>query len=374
MLRFLTVLFATLSLVQSTAAFEGPGSGPRYTKPDGKESTDPTAVYGQMPHIMGTVGPQNTLWVGQYNNAPAGTIAYPTAITGHCENHSVGGTCFAGYFEAQAFKNGVVTTEIDAFNKGGRDAPATYPWARGFNITTPLPIAITCGAGGPNKSAACMEIVREGSSPGQFQFGFAFQKDAVLQAGIYMDADATSGPKHNLVLRNTGQAGAIPVMLQTMGPDNAAPSIQHATQSGAINWFIGNDGAGSFANYLSVIDAANPDIRWRNVSAAADAKNWSATTDRSGTWHLRAVNDAYARAVDALTIRRDGIEPTTVEFSVPLKLNLSRVSSLPRCTTALNGAMIAVTDAQPPTYRGPLTGGGSISVPAYCNGRSWEAH
>jgi len=27
-----------------------------------------------------------------------------------------------------------------------------------------------------------------------------------------------------------------------------------------------------------------------------------------------------------------------------------------------------------PTYRGTLTGGGTLAVLAYCNGTSWEAH
>lgn len=51
------------------------------------------------------------------------------------------------------------------------------------------------------------------------------------------------------------------------------------------------------------------------------------------------------------------------------------VSALPACTAALKHSTMAVSDQSGvPTYRGALTGGGSLSVLAYCNGTAWEAH
>lgn len=347
----------------------------RFTKQDGTVATDPTQVYGPMPFMMGASGGLNTLYVSNWNDKAKGQVAFPTAITGHAELHSIGGTSFAGYFEVKGYVPGVVTTEIDAFNEARADAPAAYPWSRSFGIAYPLPIAITCGAGGKTyKAGACMEVVREGSTNGQFQHGIVFQKDAAVVSGITMDADANVGPKNNLVLRNTGRNGAVPILLQTTGPDNAAPSIQHQTQAGLTNWSIGNDGTGEFSNYLSVVHGSSPDVRWRNTGAPADQKNWSVWTDAKGNWSLRAMNDGYTVSATAFSIQRLGMKPTMVQFSVPVQLPILKISGLPVCNEKLLGAMAAVTDAMNPTYRGAPTGGGSVRVPVFCTGSQWETH
>ena len=378
MLRCFPVLCATAWLTQPACALD-PGSPRqgdlRYTMPSGAISRDPAQVYGQMPVMVGAAGGNNTLYASNWNDTPQGQAAFPTAITGHAELHSIGGQSFAAYFEAQGFVPGVVTTEIDAFNKGSADAPSTYPWSRSFGIPTPLPIAITCGAGGKTyKAGACMEIVREGMTNGQFQFGLTFQKDAVAQAGIYMDADATSGPRNNLILRNTGRDGALPILIQTTGPDNGASSIEHRTATGQTTWAIRNDGKAEFNAAVDLSHASSPDMRWSVTSAAADTRIWSAWASSDGAWHLRTANDAFTVGEDAIAVHRRGIKPTDITFGAPVKLPLTTVAALPACTLTLQGAMMAVTDAQSPTYRTSLTGGGSESVPAFCNGRSWIAY
>jgi hypothetical protein len=51
------------------------------------------------------------------------------------------------------------------------------------------------------------------------------------------------------------------------------------------------------------------------------------------------------------------------------------IGTLPACNAArTNAMMVALDQLSAPTYRGALTGGGSIRVLAYCNGTSWEAH
>ncbi len=50
------------------------------------------------------------------------------------------------------------------------------------------------------------------------------------------------------------------------------------------------------------------------------------------------------------------------------------VATLPTPTLSLAGTMVYVTDAVAPTYNSPLTGGGSITVPVFCDGTTWTAH
>ncbi|KVK86206.1 hypothetical protein WS90_08010 [Burkholderia cepacia] len=61
-------------------------------------------------------------------------------------------------------------------------------------------------------------------------------------------------------------------------------------------------------------------------------------------------------------------------LGAPVVLPMYTVAGLPACTSGNKGAMAAVSDATSPAYNATLTGGGSVSVPAYCNGSNWTAH
>jgi hypothetical protein len=63
-----------------------------------------------------------------------------------------------------------------------------------------------------------------------------------------------------------------------------------------------------------------------------------------------------------------------IDASRLVKLAPYTVTSLPTCNTANQDKLAVVTDATTPTYRGALTGGGSVRTPVYCNGSAWEAH
>jgi len=64
----------------------------------------------------------------------------------------------------------------------------------------------------------------------------------------------------------------------------------------------------------------------------------------------------------------------SVAMTGPIQLSVTTVSSLPTCNAGAKGQMYAVSDASSPTYNSTLTGGGAVSVPAYCNGSNWTAH
>ena len=61
----------------------------------------------------------------------------------------------------------------------------------------------------------------------------------------------------------------------------------------------------------------------------------------------------------------------------PLQLPTFTVAALVvafPCTSTIQYALAAVTDANAPTYNGTLTGGGSVKIPVFCNGSAWTAH
>jgi hypothetical protein len=68
------------------------------------------------------------------------------------------------------------------------------------------------------------------------------------------------------------------------------------------------------------------------------------------------------------------ISAAGLAVSVPVVLQMTSVAQLPPCDAALKGALIAVSDASVPGYNAALIGGGTSSVPAYCNGSEWTAH
>lgn len=50
------------------------------------------------------------------------------------------------------------------------------------------------------------------------------------------------------------------------------------------------------------------------------------------------------------------------------------VAGLPACAAAIRDTIAVASDATAPTYRGALTGGGTVRTLVYCDGTSWTAH
>ena len=64
-----------------------------------------------------------------------------------------------------------------------------------------------------------------------------------------------------------------------------------------------------------------------------------------------------------------------VWFTGPATLANTIVANLPVCNAGTKYSLAAVSDQNgAPTYRGTLTGGGSLAAMAFCNGTAWEAH
>ena len=60
-------------------------------------------------------------------------------------------------------------------------------------------------------------------------------------------------------------------------------------------------------------------------------------------------------------------------YTQPIILADYTVSTLPTCSSYTRG-FASVHDATSPTYNGTLTGGGTVTVPVFCNGTSWTSH
>jgi len=67
------------------------------------------------------------------------------------------------------------------------------------------------------------------------------------------------------------------------------------------------------------------------------------------------------------------VQPSEVEYG-SLSLPTTTVASLPACGRAQRGLLYSVSDAQPPAYNAPVSGGGSTTIPVFCNGAKWTAH
>jgi hypothetical protein len=65
-----------------------------------------------------------------------------------------------------------------------------------------------------------------------------------------------------------------------------------------------------------------------------------------------------------------------IQSSQGIALPTTTVAGLPSCSAnpLFFDALRVVTDANAPTYNGALTGGGSVTVPVFCNGTAWVAH
>ena len=67
------------------------------------------------------------------------------------------------------------------------------------------------------------------------------------------------------------------------------------------------------------------------------------------------------------------VQPSQVQYGT-LSLPTTTVASLPACGPLQKALLYSVSDAAAPTYNAPLMGGGSTTIPVFCNGSVWTAH
>ncbi len=117
------------------------------------------------------------------------------------------------------------------------------------------------------------------------------------------------------------------------------------------------------------------------VILAASASNaWAQSTPNfsygqvptAGQW-----NGAFSAKHDVWTTMAGlfaRINSSTVGPFTSVKLPSFTTATLPTCNTSYQDTMAVASDATAPTYRGALTGGGTVRIPVYCDGVAWSSH
>jgi hypothetical protein len=67
------------------------------------------------------------------------------------------------------------------------------------------------------------------------------------------------------------------------------------------------------------------------------------------------------------------VQPSEVRYG-SVAVPTTTVASLPACGPAQKGLLYSVSDAAAPAYNAPVTGGGTNTIPVFCNGTAWTAH
>lgn len=174
--------------------------------------------------------------------------------------------------------------------------------------------------------------------------------NATSQVAMLVGADAVSG----------SAIGSMPMRFNIFDAAGVAQAVQvQATGLGGLNvtrtgWANGITLTSATAGAAPALQANGTDA---NVNLALSAK---------GTGQVVAQSPATFNGAATFANRLVAVQP--------IELPVYTVAKLPTCNGAARGKYAAVSDAASPAYNAALTGGGSVSVPAYCNGSAWTAH
>lgn len=161
-----------------------------------------------------------------------------------------------------------------------------------------------------------------------------------------------------------------------------------------LNGQLTSNVSGNGPNSGVVISAATPAITLQNTGAATNQKLWDIDSPSATQLMIRSFNDAGNSSTPVMTFVRDSTynstdiqvgfagQTNTTEIkgsglfgiSGPTLLKSTTVSGLPTCNSGAKGYAEVVTDATTPAYAVALTGGGSSTVLAVCDGTNWAAH
>jgi len=184
------------------------------------------------------------------NKLPAGTLAFPTGVTGYGKNNNNGNTAFGIYAEARQFANaGVVSNEIDSFNHGAAPS-ANLPPDRSIGTTQQHPIALTIASGGTANSSIGIQIGREGSSPQSFLTGLYLNSDSCVNYGIFIDATSSQGPNEAFVVKHKSSSLGVRIKAEgTIQSNNSVFIVSDTTSADVFS--IRQNGRISFTNGIT---------------------------------------------------------------------------------------------------------------------------
>lgn len=173
-----------------------------------------------------------------------------------------------------------------------------------------------------------------------------------------------------MIITNSGATGSI-IML----PGSQTPTLSNLIVGGAITHVGG-------AFHLS---GTTPAATFDDTSAAANNKMWDIFLN-GGSFIIRADNDAYNAALEALTINRSGIASASVSVraggTISEAVNLDGTQTISNkslsCVayaslpgTPTTGAIGCITDGSTNVWGAAVIGGGANNVEVRYNGANW---
>lgn len=267
--------------------------------------------------------------------------------------------------------------EIDVANFGGTTVTA-HPYAiNPAGLTEALRLATGGEAATGNAAGtatAALSIVRNDANA---------TPHARFNTGVLFDANAIS-PSGQAIALPTSSGGNTLQWFTPAGADGGYINSTVSATANATHLNFSNLGASitgnasqllfqvpnvaSAANYVTVAAAAagaSPQI----IATGSDSNVGIVLTPKGAGQVYVAGNFQVAGGVQG---------PLNVTGSISatagVQLPVTTIAALPACSTGTKGMMYAVSDATAPTYNGALSGGGSVSVPVYCNGSAWTSH
>jgi hypothetical protein len=151
--------------------------------------------------------------------------------------------------------------------------------------------------------------------------------------------------------------------------DNVGGIVQAATASGSVNWSAASH------DYLSGPSYQDVHFGYNGSAVTGNAIVGVPNANLGQLWFTNTTNALIGTNGGAPLIFVQGSQERARVDAAGLKIAPVTVATLFACGPSVKHAMVPVSDQlSAPTYRGALTGGGTIAVLAYCNGTSWEAH
>lgn len=251
-----------------------------------------------------------------------------------------------------------------------------------LSASTPLPLA-SGGTGGATAAAgrSGLGAAASGANTDITSLGGLTTALSVAQGGT--GATGAAGARSSLGLGSvaTQDAGAVALTGGTIngvalgGTTPAAAALSTLSVTGTSS-LAGDAHVGGGTNNIGLSRALTLNhptgttgiIFQRNGLAAAYF-----ATDGTSFAQLLSASASVPVLLGAGNAATFKVQQNATTTTKPLQLPASTVANLPACNSGLQDSLAVVSDATNPSYRGSLTGGGSVRTAAYCDGTSWTA-
>jgi hypothetical protein len=312
-------------------------------------------------------GSQNAI-VGAVRQKGSAGPTFPTGVTGygsmeHAGNQAFGifGRCDLGA-HADRVIPGTCANELNAFNFSGPPS-SMLPPDLSFGTRQTNAIALQLVAYGDFDSSIALNLAG-GTGAKRFYVGEYINPGNSIFSGIFVDATAEESAKYGAILKASSKN--IPLLLESIGKRSPENAVIEYIDGNGTNQFTLNQGGdirlGGMLTAKSIVGLNEP----LPISEGGTSAN-SADGARSSLGVAQSGQNADITSMTAI----NKISLTPGGF---VKLAASTVASLPSCNARRANFVMAVTDAANPAYNVAVKGGGTGSVPVFCNGTSWTAH